>query len=57
MLHVIFHQPRIVGNAKAAIRPAACTGVTLRVVEPTIFDFEDTKLRYAGLGYRDLVHL
>lgn len=57
MLHVIFYQPRIAGNTGAAIRLAACTGATLHVVEPTVFDFEDTKLKRAGLDYHDLAHL
>ena len=46
MLHVIFFQPRIAGNTGAAIRLAACTGATLHVVEPTVFDLDnDTKLK------------
>ena len=27
------------------------------MVEPTVFDFEDTKLKRAGLDYHDLAHL
>lgn len=57
MLHIIFYQPRIAGNTGAAIRLAACTGTTLHVIEPTVFDFEDSKLRRAGLDYHDLAHL
>lgn len=57
MLHIIFFEPRIAGNTGAAIRLAACTGATLHVVEPTVFDFEDTKLKRAGLDYHDLAHL
>ncbi len=57
MLHLIFFEPRIAGNTGAAIRLAACTGSALHVVEPTVFDFEDTKLKRAGLDYHDLAHL
>ena len=58
MLHVIFFEPRIAGNTGAASRLAVCTGATLHVVEPTVFDLDnDTKLKRAGLDYHDLAHL
>lgn len=57
MLHLIFYRPRIPGNTGATIRLAACTGATLHVIEPAVFDFTDTKLKRAGLDYHDLAHL
>lgn len=53
MLHIVFHEPRIAGNTGNAIRLAAATGSHLHVVRP-LFDFEDSKLRRAGLDYHDL---
>lgn len=53
MFHVLFYEPRIAGNTGNAIRLAAATGCHLHVVDP-LFDFEDSKLRRAGLDYHDL---
>ncbi|MCS6710700.1 tRNA (cytidine(34)-2'-O)-methyltransferase [Brachybacterium sp. EF45031] len=54
MFHLVLHEPRIAGNTGNAIRLAAVTGVRLHLVEPLGFDFEDAKLRRAGLDYHDL---
>ncbi|GAB2549115.1 tRNA (cytidine(34)-2'-O)-methyltransferase [Brachybacterium huguangmaarense] len=54
MVHVFFHEPRIAGNTGSAIRLAAVTGCRLHLIEPLGFDFEDAKLRRAGLDYHDL---
>lgn len=53
MFRVLFHEPRIAGNTGNTIRLAAGTGAELHVVNP-LFDFEDTKLKRAGLDYHDL---
>lgn len=53
VFHVLFYEPRIAGNTGNAIRLAAATGSHLHVVDP-LFDFEDSKLRRAGLDYHDL---
>jgi tRNA (cytidine/uridine-2'-O-)-methyltransferase len=52
-MHIVFYEPRIAGNTGNAIRLAAATGCHLHVVRP-LFDFEDAKLRRAGLDYHDL---
>lgn len=57
MVHVLFHEPRIAGNTGNAIRLSAVTGARLHLVEPLGFDFEDAKLRRAGLDYHDLADL
>ncbi len=57
MVYVIFHEPRIAGNTGNAIRLAAVTGARLHLVEPLGFDFEDAKLRRAGLDYHDLAEV
>lgn len=57
MVHVFFHEPRIAGNTGNTIRLAAVTGCTLHLIEPLGFDFEDSRLRRAGLDYHDLADL
>lgn len=53
MTRILFFEPRIPGNTGNAIRMAAGSGAELHVVNP-LFDFEDAKLRRAGLDYADL---
>lgn len=53
MFRILFFEPRIAGNTGNAIRLAAATGSHLHLVDP-LFDFEDSKLRRAGLDYHDL---
>lgn len=53
MFRILFHEPRIAGNTGNTIRLAAGTGAELHVVDP-LFDFEDNKLKRAGLDYHDL---
>lgn len=53
MVRILFHEPRIAGNTGNTIRLAAGTGAELHIVDP-LFDFEDTKLKRAGLDYHDL---
>lgn len=58
MTRILFFEPRIAGNTGNTIRLAAGTGDELHIVNP-LFDFEDSKLKRAGLDYHDLadVHL
>ncbi len=58
MTRILFFEPRIPGNTGNTIRLAAGTGAELHIMNP-LFDFEDSKLRRAGLDYADLavVHL
>lgn len=53
MTRILFFEPRIAGNTGNTIRLAAGTGAELHIVRP-LFDFEDAKLRRAGLDYHDL---
>lgn len=53
MFRILFFEPRIAGNTGNAIRLAAATGSELHLIDP-LFDFEDSKLRRAGLDYHDL---
>lgn len=54
MFRILFNAPEIPGNTGNAIRLAAVTGAELHLVKPLGFDFEDAKLRRAGLDYHDL---
>ncbi len=53
MFRILFFEPRIAGNTGNTIRLAAATGAELHLVDP-LFDFEDSKVRRAGLDYHDL---
>jgi tRNA (cytidine/uridine-2'-O-)-methyltransferase len=52
-LHVILWEPEIPPNTGNIIRLCANTGSALHLVEPLGFEFEDTRLRRAGLDYRE----
>ncbi|MFK0073014.1 tRNA (cytidine(34)-2'-O)-methyltransferase [Arthrobacter woluwensis] len=54
MFRILFYTPEIPGNTGNAIRLAAISGAELHLVEPLGFDFDDAKLRRAGLDYHDL---
>jgi tRNA (cytidine/uridine-2'-O-)-methyltransferase len=57
VFRILFYTPEIPGNTGNAIRLAAITGAELHLVRPLGFDFEDAKLRRAGLDYHDLAVL
>lgn len=54
MFHIALHEPRIAPNTGNIIRLAANNGCALHLIEPLGFDFEEKKLRRAGLDYHDL---
>lgn len=53
MFEVVFYHPEIPPNTGNAMRLAAVTGARLHLIEPLGYSLEDTKLRRAGLDYRD----
>lgn len=53
MFDIVFYRPEIPPNTGNAMRLAAVTGCRLHLIEPLGFDMEDSKLRRAGLDYRD----
>lgn len=57
MFRIVLFQPEIPPNTGNIIRLAANTGSTLHLIKPLGFDMTDTKLRRAGLDYRDLVNV
>jgi tRNA (cytidine/uridine-2'-O-)-methyltransferase len=52
-LRILFCTPQIPNNTGATMRLAAVTGAELHLARPFGFDLDDTKLRRAGLDYRD----
>jgi len=56
-VRLALYQPDIPQNLGAAIRIAACFGVSLDIIEPCGFPFDDRRLRRAGMDYLDQVAL
>lgn len=57
MFHIALYEPRIAPNTGNIIRLAANNGCELHLIEPLGFDFEEKKLRRAGLDYHDLTNV
>ncbi len=57
MFHIALFEPKIAPNCGNIIRLAANTGCHLHLIEPLGFDFEEKKLRRAGLDYHDLANV
>ena len=57
MINVILFEPEIPPNTGNVIRLCANTGASLHLVEPLGFDFEDAKLRRAGLDYHEFASM
>lgn len=57
MVRMLLVEPEIPGNTGNVIRLSAVTGAELHLVQPLGFDFDDAKLRRAGLDYHDLAGL
>lgn len=53
MFEIVLFQPEIPPNTGNAMRLAAVTGCRLHLIEPLGFDMDDSKLRRAGMDYRD----
>ncbi|MDE0693198.1 MAG: tRNA (cytidine(34)-2'-O)-methyltransferase [Gammaproteobacteria bacterium] len=54
MLTIALYEPEIPPNTGALMRLAANTGAELALIEPLGFELTDTRLKRAGLDYRDL---
>ena len=57
LLHLVLCQPEIPPNTGNIIRLCANTGCTLHLIEPLGFDLDDTRLRRAGLDYREFANV
>ncbi len=53
MFDVVFYMPEIPPNTGNAMRLAAVTRSRLHLIEPLGFDMDDSRLRRAGMDYRD----
>lgn len=53
LFNVVLYQPEIPPNTGNIIRLCANTGSTLHLVHPLGFEFDDKRLRRAGLDYRE----
>ena len=53
MLDIILYQPEIPPNTGNIVRLCANTGFNLHLIEPLGFDWEDKKVRRAGLDYHE----
>lgn len=57
MFHIALYEPQIAPNTGNIIRLIANNGCHLHLIEPLGFDFEEKKLRRAGLDYHDLANV
>lgn len=55
--HIVLFEPEIPPNTGNVMRLAANTGATLHLVEPLGFDLDDTRMRRAGLDYREFAEV
>jgi tRNA (cytidine/uridine-2'-O-)-methyltransferase len=53
MFHVVLFEPKIPPNTGNIIRLCANSGAKLHLIKPLGFSLEDSKLRRAGLDYRE----
>ena len=53
-MEIVLYQPEIAGNVGACIRLSANTSIPLNIVKPLGFNFQENKIRRAGLDYHDL---
>ncbi len=53
MFHIVLFQPKIPPNTGNIIRLCANSGAKLHLIKPLGFTLDDSKLRRAGLDYRE----
>ena len=57
MLDIVLYQPEIPPNTGNIIRLCANTGFALHLIEPLGFDWDDKKVRRAGLDYHEFAEV
>jgi tRNA (cytidine/uridine-2'-O-)-methyltransferase len=57
LINIVLYQPEIPPNTGNIIRLCANTGAPLHLVEPLGFVLDDTRLRRAGLDYREMANV
>lgn len=53
-MEIVLYQPEIAGNVGACIRLSANTNIPLNIIKPLGFNFQENRIRRAGLDYHDL---
>jgi len=56
-MRIALYQPDIPQNTGTILRLAACFGVPVDIIEPAGFPWDDSKLRRAGMDYRELAQV
>ncbi len=57
MFNVVLYQPEIPPNTGNIIRLCANTGCHLHLIEPLGFEFDDKRMRRAGLDYQEFAQV
>jgi tRNA (cytidine/uridine-2'-O-)-methyltransferase len=57
MLDIVLFEPEIPPNTGNIIRLCANTGFRLHLIEPLGFDWDDKRVRRAGLDYHEFAHV
>ena len=57
MFHVVLYRPEIPPNTGNLMRLCVNTGCRLHLIHPLGFDLDDTRLRRAGLDYREYANV
>ncbi len=57
MFHIVLHRPEIPPNTGNIMRLSVNTGSYLHLIHPLGFELEDSKLRRAGLDYREFAQV
>jgi tRNA (cytidine/uridine-2'-O-)-methyltransferase len=57
MLDIVLYQPEIPPNTGNIVRLCANTGFALHLIEPLGFDWDDKKVRRAGLDYHEFANV
>ncbi|MBT0586071.1 tRNA (uridine(34)/cytosine(34)/5-carboxymethylaminomethyluridine(34)-2'-O)-methyltransferase TrmL [Alteromonas oceanisediminis] len=57
MLDIVLYQPEIPPNTGNIIRLCANTGFALHLIEPLGFDWDDKRIRRAGLDYHEFANV
>jgi len=57
MLHIALYEPEIPPNTGNIIRLCANTGYFLHLIEPLGFNWDDKRLRRAGLDYHEFANI
>ncbi len=57
MLDIVLYQPEIPPNTGNIIRLCANSGFSLHLIEPLGFEWDDKRVRRAGLDYHEFAHV